>query len=55
MIRAGLINLREHGRDACDDNIAGLKAKIGELTMGNGLPFAKLDKLEAGSPFARRG
>jgi len=36
------------------DEIARLKAKIGDITMANELLYAKIDKLEAGRPLARR-
>ncbi|AXQ95531.1 transposase [Cereibacter azotoformans] len=37
-----------------DDEIARLKAKVGEITMANELLYAGIDKLEAGSPLAER-
>ena len=37
-----------------DDEIARLKAKVGEITMANELLYATIDKLEAGRPLARR-
>ena len=46
--------LKERERDARDEEIARLQAKVGEITMDNELLYAKLDKLEAGRPFARR-
>ena len=41
-------------RDARDEEIARLQAKVGEITMDNELLYAKIDKLEGGRPFARR-
>lgn len=46
--------LKERERDARDDEIERLKAKVGEFTMANELLFAKIDRLEAGRPLAGR-
>ena len=46
--------LKERERDARDEEIARLKAKVGEITMDNELLYAKIDKLEGGRPLARR-
>lgn len=46
--------LKERERDERDDEIARLKAKVGEITMANELLYAKIDKLEAGRPLAGR-
>jgi len=46
--------LKERERDARDDEIARLQAKVGEITMANELLYAKIDKLEGGRPLARR-
>lgn len=46
--------LKERERDDRDDEIARLKAKVGEITMDNELLYAKIDKLEGGRPLARR-
>ena len=46
--------LKERERDARDEEIARLQAKVGEITMDNELLYAKIDKLDAGRPFARR-
>jgi len=46
--------LKERERDARDDEIARLKAKVGEITMDNELLYAKIDKLEGSRPLARR-
>lgn len=42
--------LKERERDARDDEIEPLKAKVGEFTMANELLLAKIDRLEAGRP-----
>lgn len=46
--------LKERERDARDEEIERLKAKVGEITMANELLYAKIDKLEAGRPLAGR-
>jgi transposase len=46
--------LKERERDARDDEIARLQAKVGEITMANELLYAKIDKLEGGRPLALR-
>lgn len=46
--------LKDQERDARDEEIARLKAKVGEITMANELLYAKIDKLEGGRPFGRR-
>jgi hypothetical protein len=46
--------LKERERDAREDEIARLQAKVGEITMANELLYAKIDKLEGGRPLARR-
>ena len=46
--------LKERERDARDDEIARLQAKVGEITMDNELLYEKIDKLEGGRPLARR-
>ena len=46
--------LKERERDARDEEIARLQAKVGEITMDNELLYAKIDKLEGGRPFGRR-
>ena len=46
--------LKERERDARDEEIARLQAKVGEVTMDNELLNAKIDKLEGGRPLARR-
>lgn len=46
--------LKERERDARDEEVERLKAKVGEITMANELLYAKIDKLEAGRPLAGR-
>ena len=59
--------LKERERDARDEEIARLQAKVGEITDGvralrnrfggpikNELLYEKIDKLEGGRPLARR-
>jgi len=46
--------LKQRERDDRDDEIARLKAKVGEITMANELLCGKIDKLEGGRPLARR-
>ena len=46
--------LKDRERDERDEEIARLKAKVGEITMANEVLFAKIDKLEGGRPLARR-
>ena len=46
--------LKERKRDARDEEIERLKAKVGEITMANELLYAKIDRLEAGRPLAGR-
>jgi transposase len=46
--------LKERERDGRDDEIARLKAKVGEITMENELLYAKIDALENNRPLARR-
>lgn len=46
--------LKERERDARDEDIERLKAKVGEITMANELLYAKIDRLEAGRPLAGR-
>jgi hypothetical protein len=46
--------LKERERDGRDDEIARLKAKVGEITMDNELLYAKIGALENKRPLARR-
>ena len=49
---ASALKVRE--RDDRDDEIARLKAKVGEITMDNELLYAKIGTLENKRPLARR-
>jgi len=44
--------LKERERDDRDDEIARLKAKVGEITMDNELLYAKIAALEGKRPFS---
>ena len=46
--------LKERTRDHRDDEISRLKGKVSEMTMENELLYEKIDRLEGGSPLARR-
>src|SRR3954468_14752922 len=53
-LAAGEASLRSRPADARDTGIGRLKEKMGELTMANELLGAKVERLEAGRPLARR-
>ena len=46
--------LKERERDDRDDEIAGLKAKVGEITMDNELLYSKIAAMEGKRPLAHR-
>ena len=46
--------MKQRPRDARDEEIDRLRAKVGEITMDNELLYEKIAKMEAGHPFARR-
>ena len=46
--------LKERTRDHRDDEVSRLKGKVGEMTMEHELLYEKIDRLEGGSPLARR-
>ena len=46
--------LKDRERDAREEDIERLKAKVGEITMANELLYSKIDRLEAGRPLAGR-
>jgi hypothetical protein len=46
--------LKKRDRDERDEEIARLKAKVGEITMANELLEKKIDLLEGKRPLARR-
>src|SRR5690348_8578064 len=51
---AGEVSLKSRPADARDADIGRPKEKVGELTMANELLGAKIGRLEAGRPLARR-
>lgn len=51
---AGTASLKARARDGRDETIDRLRTKVGELTMDTELLYAKIDRLEAGAPFAAR-
>jgi transposase len=53
-LAAGEVSLKTRPTDARDEEIGRLKEKVGELTMANELLGAKIGRLEAGRPLARR-
>ena len=53
-LEAGTASLKSRPEDDRDREIKAMREKIGEMTMANELLEAKIDRLEAGTPFARR-
>ena len=53
-LAAGEASLKTRPADGREVEIGRLKAKVGELTMANELLGAKIERLEAGRPLARR-
>jgi hypothetical protein len=53
-LAAGEMSLKTRPADDRDAEITRLKGKVGDLTMANELLEAKIEKLEAGRPLARR-
>ena len=53
-LAAGEASLKSRPADARDAEIGRLKAKVGDLTMANELLGAKIERLEAARPLARR-
>jgi hypothetical protein len=53
-LAAGEVSLKSRPADARDTEIGRLKEKVGELTMANELLEAKIERLEAARPLARR-
>lgn len=53
-LAAGQASLKSRPADERDEQIARLKAKVGEITMANELLEEKIDRLEAGVPLAIR-
>ena len=54
VLEGGSSNLKQRLRDARDEEIDRLRAKVGEITMDNELLYEKIAKMEAGHSFARR-
>jgi hypothetical protein len=46
--------MKERERDSRDEELLGIKAKLGEVTMANELLEQKIATLEGGRPLARR-
>ena len=53
-LAAGQAGLKSRATEALDEDHRQLQAKIGELLMENELLDAKVDRLEASGPLARR-
>ena len=53
-LEAGAASLKSRARDGRDETIDRLRTKVGELTMDTELLYAKIDRMEAGAPFAAR-
>ncbi len=53
-LAAGQAGVRSRPTDARDEDLARLRAKIGELTMENELLRERAERAEAGHPFAQR-
>ena len=53
-LAAGQAGLKRRATEARDEDYRQLQAKIGELLMENDLLYAKVDRLEASGPLARR-
>ena len=53
-LAAGQAGLKSRATEARDEDHRQLQAKIGELLMENELLYAKVDRLEASGPLARR-
>lgn len=53
-MEGGSASLKSRAEDDRDKTIKALHAKVGEITMANELLEAKIDKLEAGTPFRLR-
>lgn len=53
-LEAGASGLKHRPRDARDDEIDRLRAKVGEITVDNELLYEKISKMAAGRPLARR-
>ena len=53
-LEAGAASLKSRPQDGRDRDLKAMREKIGEMTMANELLEAKIDRLEAGTPFRLR-
>lgn len=53
-LEAGAASLKSRADDHRDRELKAMREKIGEMTMANELLEAKIDRLEAGTPFRLR-
>ena len=53
-LQASATGLKHRPRDARDEEIDRLRAKVGEITTDNALLCETIAKMEAGHPFGRR-
>ena len=53
-LEAGAASLKSRPEDDRDRELKAMREKIGEMTMANELLEAKIDRLEAGTPFRLR-
>lgn len=53
-LQAGAAALNSRPADGRDRELRAMREKIGEMTMANELLEAKIDRLEAGTPFRQR-
>ena len=53
-LEAGAASLKSRPEDGRDRDLKAMREKIGEMTMANELLEAKIDRLEAGTPFRLR-
>jgi hypothetical protein len=53
-LEAGAASLKSRERDDRDEKIDRLQSKLGEVLMDNELLYAKVERLEASTPFAGR-
>lgn len=53
-LEAGAASLKSRPEDSRDRDLKAMREKIGEMTMANELLEAKIDRLEAGTPFRLR-
>ena len=51
-LEAGEASLKTRARDDRDERIERLQSKLGEVLMDNELLYTKVERLEAGAPFA---